>query len=55
MAVYGYIRVSTAKQVAEDSPDTQRMTIAQLAMDISKMMRYPVKQNRNNVRNSGNW
>ncbi|ENO4929467.1 recombinase family protein [Escherichia coli] len=33
MAVYGYIRVSTAKQVAEDTPDTQRMTIAQLAME----------------------
>jgi len=33
MATYGYIRVSTAKQVAEDSPDTQRMTIAQLAME----------------------
>lgn len=32
MAVYGYIRVSTAKQVAEETPDTQRMTIAQLAM-----------------------
>lgn len=33
MATYGYIRVSTAKQVAEDSPDTQRMTIAQLALE----------------------
>ncbi|EER3590876.1 recombinase family protein [Escherichia coli] len=33
MAVYGYIRVSTAKQVAEDTPDTQRMTIAQLALE----------------------
>ena len=33
MAVYGYIRVSTAKQVAEDSPDTQRMTITQLAVE----------------------
>lgn len=33
MAVYGYIRVSTAKQVAEETPDTQRMTIAQLAME----------------------
>lgn len=33
MAVYGYIRVSTAKQVAEDSPDTQRMTIEQLALE----------------------
>ncbi|EOU8864962.1 recombinase family protein [Escherichia coli] len=33
MATYGYIRVSTAKQVAEDTPDTQRMTIAQLAME----------------------
>ena len=32
MAVYGYIRVSTAKQVAEDTPDTQRMTIAELAL-----------------------
>lgn len=32
MAVYGYIRVSTAKQVAEETPDTQRMTIAQLAL-----------------------
>lgn len=31
MAVYGYIRVSTAKQVAEDSPDTQRATIERLA------------------------
>ncbi|EON9512428.1 recombinase family protein [Escherichia coli] len=33
MATYAYIRVSTAKQVAEDTPDTQRMTIAQLAME----------------------
>lgn len=33
MATYGYIRVSTAKQVAEETPDTQRMTIAQLAME----------------------
>ncbi|HAU7985793.1 TPA: recombinase family protein [Escherichia coli] len=33
MTVYGYIRVSTAKQVAEDSPDTQRMTIEQLALE----------------------
>lgn len=33
MAVYGYIRVSTAKQVAEDSPDTQRITIEQLALE----------------------
>lgn len=33
MAVYGYIRVSTAKQVAEDSPDTQRMTIERLATE----------------------
>lgn len=33
MAVYGYIRVSTAKQVAEDSPDTQRATIERLATD----------------------
>lgn len=33
MATYGYIRVSTAKQVVEDTPDTQRMTIAQLAME----------------------
>ncbi|HDY2962034.1 TPA: recombinase family protein [Escherichia coli] len=33
MAVYGYIRVSTAKQVAEETPDTQRMTIAQLALE----------------------
>lgn len=31
MAVYGYIRVSTAKQVAEDTPDTQRDTISRLA------------------------
>lgn len=31
MAVYGYIRVSTAKQVAEDTPDTQRDTIDRLA------------------------
>lgn len=31
MAVYGYIRVSTAKQVAEDTPDTQRATIERLA------------------------
>lgn len=31
MAVYGYIRVSTAKQVAEDTPDTQRDTIERLA------------------------
>lgn len=33
MAVYGYIRVSTAKQVAEDSPDTQRATIERLATE----------------------
>ncbi|EME5154327.1 recombinase family protein [Escherichia coli] len=33
MAVYGYIRVSTAKQVAEDSPKTQRDTIERLARD----------------------
>ncbi|ENK1857407.1 recombinase family protein [Escherichia coli] len=33
MAVYGYIRVSTAKQVAEDTPDTQRDTINRLATD----------------------
>ncbi|HAY0627418.1 TPA: recombinase family protein [Escherichia coli] len=33
MATYGYIRVSTAKQVAEDTPDTQRMTIAELALE----------------------
>ncbi|EMB0631078.1 recombinase family protein [Salmonella enterica subsp. enterica serovar Infantis] len=33
MAVYGYIRVSTAKQVAEDTPDTQRATIERLAME----------------------
>lgn len=33
MAVYGYIRVSTAKQVAEDTPETQRMTIARLATE----------------------
>ncbi|MEF5800670.1 recombinase family protein, partial [Escherichia coli] len=33
MATYGYIRVSTAKQVAEETPDTQRMTIAQLALE----------------------
>lgn len=31
MAVYGYIRVSTAKQVAEDTPDTQKATIYRLA------------------------
>ena len=31
MAVYGYIRVSTAKQVAEDTPDTQLDTIERLA------------------------
>ncbi|MCV5396578.1 recombinase family protein, partial [Escherichia coli] len=33
MAVYGYIRVSTAKQVAEDTPDTQRDTIERLATE----------------------
>lgn len=33
MAVYGYIRVSTAKQVAEDSPVTQRATIERLATE----------------------
>ncbi|EJN4968383.1 recombinase family protein [Escherichia coli] len=33
MAVYGYIRVSTAKQVAEDTPDTQRATIERLALE----------------------
>lgn len=33
MATYGYIRVSTAKQVAEDTPDTQRATIERLAME----------------------
>lgn len=33
MATYAYIRVSTAKQVAEDSPDTQRMTIERLATE----------------------
>lgn len=33
MAVYGYIRVSTAKQVAEDTPDTQRATINRLATE----------------------
>ncbi|EFO0053895.1 recombinase family protein [Escherichia coli] len=33
MAVYGYIRVSTAKQVAEDTPDTQRDTINRLATE----------------------
>lgn len=33
MAVYGYIRVSTAKQVAEDTPDTQRDTINRLALE----------------------
>lgn len=33
MAVYGYIRVSTVKQVAEDTPDTQRDTINRLAME----------------------
>ncbi len=31
MAVYGYIRVSTAKQVAEETPDTQKATIDRLA------------------------
>lgn len=31
MATYAYIRVSTAKQVAEDTPDTQRATINRLA------------------------
>ena len=31
MAVYGYIRVSTAKQVSEESPKTQRITIDRLA------------------------
>lgn len=38
MAVYGYIRVSTAKQVAEETPDTQRMTIAQLALEHGLMV-----------------
>ncbi|HBB0809231.1 TPA: recombinase family protein [Escherichia coli] len=33
MAVYGYIRVSTVKQVAEDTPDTQRATIKRLATE----------------------
>ncbi|EFH8879937.1 hypothetical protein GS572_22165 [Escherichia coli] len=33
MAVYGYIRVSTVKQVAEDTPDTQRDTINRLATE----------------------
>ncbi|MDI4420600.1 hypothetical protein E7V08_24350 [Escherichia coli] len=33
MAVYGYIRVSTAKQVGEDSPKTQHETIERLASD----------------------
>ncbi|MGX6329840.1 recombinase family protein [Escherichia coli] len=33
MATYGYIRVSTAKQVAEDTPDTQRATIERLALE----------------------
>ncbi|EOO1522005.1 recombinase family protein [Escherichia coli] len=33
MAVYGYIRVSTAKQLAEDTPDTQHNTIERLAAE----------------------
>lgn len=33
MAVYGYIRVSTTKQVANDAPDTQHVTINRLALE----------------------